>query len=67
MPEDAIGRSKHWYADARLIILAIFVAGLFLRLANLNAIPFSTAENQAAFAALSVAKVLTVTKTASPV
>ena len=67
MPEDAIGRSKHWYADARLIILAIFAAGLFLRLANLNAIPFSTAENQAAFAALSVAKGLPAGTAASPV
>jgi len=67
MSEHVIGRSKRWYADARLIILAIFAAGLFLRLANLNTIPFSAAENQAAFAALSVTKGLPVGTAASPV
>ena len=61
------GKSKNWYADARLIILAIFFAGLCLRLVNLGKIPFNTAEAQNAYAAFLVANGLSTGTAASPV
>ncbi len=61
------GKSKNWYADARLIILAIFFAGLCLRLVNLGKIPFNTAEAQNAYAAFLVANGLSTSTAASPV
>jgi hypothetical protein len=61
------GKSKNWYADARLIILAIFLAGLCLRLVNLGKIPFNTAEAQNAYAAFLVANGLSTSTAASPV
>ena len=61
------GKSKNWYADARLIILAIFFAGLCLRLVNLGKIPFNTAEAQNAYAAFLVANGISTGTAASPV
>ena len=61
------GKSKNWYADARLIILAIFFAGLCLRLVNLGKIPFNPAEAQNAYAAFLVANGLSTSTAASPV
>jgi len=60
-------RLKHWHADARLIILAIFFAGLCLRFVNLGKMPFSTAEAQNAYAAFSASNRLSTETAASPV
>ncbi|HNW95950.1 MAG TPA: hypothetical protein PKL60_07170 [Anaerolineaceae bacterium] len=67
MPEEIfVGGSKRWYADARLIILAIFFAGLCLRLNQLGSVPFSSEEAQNACSAFSVAKGVPVGTAASP-